>query len=351
MGIDLGPEIRGSLGEVRGLASAYGVSERVMIRLILSGMANFSGAATAAETEAATSAGAALGGWAVLLVLVMVVAILELVAFLAHVLITPLSWIPLGIGPRISRWVYQHFTSQYDPVIAVMNAAAAALVVHMIHQWIQWIGWVARQAGFATVSQVTHIVTQAPSTGGSTSGTLRAQVNALGNVVTHLQQEIDSIEYQLDHPANGTQTAPQVWAEIHALQRSVRALNNAMISLRPEVNTLQDRQTALEHRMATLTSQLHGISAVAVTWQNIASEVDTLGNTVTNLANQTAQDLAHQERQITQLAPLGLLLQPGVKGLQTLRSLEDKPCQCPQFGNVPNWMGTALAVMEFVENG
>lgn len=241
-----------------------------------------------------------------------------------------------GPGDYLFQWAGNALGGEFD---------------HFAHHWVQSVGWAGAQHHWVTQAQLNQLLytsAPAPSLPGGPSASEITKINARLN---YEQQEIDSLNYQLAHPSGGTATAPQVWTEIHAAQRSLAALNRAMTNVQDRVEAVEDVQAEIQTTLSRLASQLHGISAIAVTWQELSDEVDHLTNTVTQLSNSTTQQLTHQERQITQLAPLGLLLEPGISGLKTLRSLEDKPCQCPEFAGVPNWLGTAIGIMEFVENG
>lgn len=180
--------------------------------------------------------------------------------------------------------------------------------------------------------------------------------------VHYLQQEILALQYEIEHikqqvTVNHTTNTttqiinPQIWPEIHALQSDVHHLQTAMTHVYAELGNANARIGAVEHAFNNLSNELHGVRSVLAGWQDVEREIERSISTLTHEYNTVRNEQHNHTRQIAQLSPLALLLQPGIRGLRNLRKLEDNPCQCPRFMNIPNELGTALALLEWVENG
>lgn len=194
-------------------------------------------------------------------------------------------------------------------------------------------------------------------------------IKEVDGALAQLQYEIDTLKYQLSHihvPSSVTNTNttvvdkpttvvnninPQVWPEIHALQQSVSHLQSATVTAYSMIHEQGSTIAQIQSDFRTLEHEIGTVRTVTTGWADVVEQVKHLETTLQNRVNDLDHAQQHDNQQLRQLAPLGLLLQPGLKGLRTLRSLEDKPCQCPQFGNVPNELGTALALIEWIENG
>jgi hypothetical protein len=109
--------------------------------------------------------------------------------------------------------------------------------------------------------------------------------------------------------------------------------------------------TQLQTQFHNLTGEIHAVRAVSTSWQDVELQVENLGSLTTQFIDEVSVELGHVVNVQKQMEPLSLLLEPGIPGLRNLRKLEDNICQCPKFANIPNELGTALAVLEFVENG
>lgn len=169
--------------------------------------------------------------------------------------------------------------------------------------------------------------------------------------IANLQRQINTLAQALGVTQHTGSVPRQVWDEIHTLQGNVATLQRVSEAQLTDIQSLQSGLASLGHQVESLIAEVHGIRTVSAGWQDIERELERQITTLTQLDNQLQSQIHHQARQLTQLAPLGLLLQPGIRGLRTLRQLEDTPCMCPKFGNIPNELGTALALMEFIENG
>ncbi len=195
---------------------------------------------------------------------------------------------------------------------------------------------------------------------------LQAQINTLNKAVGTLEFTLDPVATPFNPPAsapgsttNTTQVTqvikvgvPQtVWDQIHHLEGQMTAVHTSIADLYGRTDRLTNTATSLEKQFAQLSSEIHAVRAVSASWQDIEQQLENLGTLTTQLADETAAELGKVTAVQTQMLPLTLLLEPGIKGLRNLRKLEDNICQCPKFANIPNELGTALAVLEFVENG
>lgn len=174
---------------------------------------------------------------------------------------------------------------------------------------------------------------------------------ATENELQQLRRQVTRLEYALGIAENKSQVPRQVWDQIHALQHGLHQQTLYMQQLETKLDHALSNIGSVQHQIDTLSAQLGNLRQISVGWTEVQQDIMQLQTTVTRTMNDLRVRQHHDEQNVAQLAPLGLLLQPGIRGLQTLRQLEDTPCMCPRFANIPNELGTALAVMEFVENG
>lgn len=173
-----------------------------------------------------------------------------------------------------------------------------------------------------------------------------------------LQREIDQLKKQVAKlgyaigVAQNHEGVPQPFVnQVHELQRVQHYQTNALLNLQGEMNAVRAKQDSVENRLNDLSHSLGNLRQVTTGWQDVVTEVGNLSTAVVALGVGTTAALQDHTRRIEHLSPLGLLLQPGISGLRTLRQLEDTPCMCPKIPNIPDAWGVALGLMEFVENG
>jgi uncharacterized protein YoxC len=142
-----------------------------------------------------------------------------------------------------------------------------------------------------------------------------------------------------------------VWDQIHHLEAQAHSQQTSITDLYSRTDRLNNIATQLQSEFKSLTGEIHAVRAVSASWQDIEQQLENLGSLTTQFIDETAAELGHVTAVQTQMLPLTLLLEPGISGLRNLRKLEDNICQCPKFANIPNELGTALAVLEWVENG
>lgn len=169
--------------------------------------------------------------------------------------------------------------------------------------------------------------------------------------IAHLQREINTLNYAIGIEQHRGGVPESVYHNIHALQADVHGIRNSISDLyNRDANVAADLHD-INQRLADLTQHMHGLATVATNWQEVSDLLERHVSRLTKDYNQAESQIHANTSAIHQLAPLAVLLSAGALGLRTLRQLEDTPCMCPKFLNLPNELGTALAVVEFIENG
>lgn len=188
------------------------------------------------------------------------------------------------------------------------------------------------------------------------SAPVHAPPHATQNPVTpaqiqHLQSEINALSHALGIQQHRGTIPEQVWQQIHAAQTDIHKLQHSVSDLYEQVNAAKSDAASAQSQVSDLSHALHGVATVATNWQDISEALQNHVTRLTQQLNSTNATVHHQGSELQALAPLAVLLSAGALGLRTLRQLEDTPCMCPRFLNIPNEVGTALAMVEFIENG
>jgi hypothetical protein len=196
----------------------------------------------------------------------------------------------------------------------------------------------------AATSPQPHPTTKIPTGSYVTAATFR-------NTITFMERQIRTLEYALGVEQHSNNIPVQVTQSLHTVQTDVQRLQGELDSLNGKTDATNATVLSVQHQLSSLSNEIHGLRAVSAGWQDVQADIEAQVTTLTQLYNRSQLEVHKLQRQLTQLAPLALLLSAGATGIKTLRQLEDTPCMCPKFGNIPNELGTALAIMEFVENG
>jgi hypothetical protein len=221
----------------------------------------------------------------------------------------------------------------------------------VVHSHIQSVGWAAKQSGILQEAY-DMAFNKIPSAGPQVGPTpLNAQFNTLQGEINTLAGRVTALGYSIGIAQNHEGVPANFANEVHYLQAQMAQQIRVNEQQSTAMENLADTQARLQQQFDYLTTQIHGLRQVSTGWQDVQQELGRMGAVLTKVADDTATDLHHQQRQLTHLAPLALLLQAGVGGLKTLRQLEDTPCMCPRVPQHESAIALALATMEFVENG
>lgn len=298
------------------------------------------GADAALGGEVAVDAVASILGAPIWLIVLIVLVVL---LFIENTLYYMGSKIPV-INHWLPGWIRNHFSW--------LNHLEERLITWLI----AWVGTVFYQWGqlIKLILQVEGILPE----GNNTTIIKKVVDPRIQREVQYLQSEIDTLQNEVLHISGVTVNkritvgVPQnVWDDIHRLEEQVFHLRHDFNALNSRVDRALHLAQSVANQQSDLSQSLRSVRSVAVGWQDLQGQVQDLTTRVTRINNDLTERVDHQGQTLTQLAPLTILSGGGAKGLRTLRQLEDTPCMCPKFANIPNELGTALAVLEFVENG
>lgn len=222
---------------------------------------------------------------------------------------------------------------------------------HIVHSHIRSTGWAARESGLLQELLSGTVLQQPISLKGTGPGPTQTPNYATQSDIAALNHRINALSYALGVEEHKQVIPPSLAPELRGMQAEITALRNATASLVSQQEKLQDTTESLQNQINTLTHELGGLRQIQVGWSDVVEELNKTRAGVDALRAQTVPQLHQNTQAIHHLAPLGLLLEAGIVGLKVLRQLEDTPCMCPKFANIPNELGTALAVVEWVENG
>lgn len=307
-------------------------------------------ALSAGATEAvggleASTVVAAIGTAITLLPLMLLAALLIFImSFWRRVLLDIVKPIPIA-GPHLVQFV----SFIFPPPIGITDWAARkyeALLGHLWNDITNAVGY------FATRFVMIHHI-NATTSGGTTVVNHPADLSHVEDQIHYLTNQYESLwNYIHNHPAGplpqGLVTLPE---QIYKLQQDVQVLYHNQQSLHTDVVTALHMIHQVNTSVETLGSELTSVRSVQVGWQDFVDQANKSFDELRTVENHLAQRIDNNTRSIGELAPLSLLLEPGIRGLRNLRKLEDKPCQCPQ----PKFMSPrqieALAMLEYIENG
>lgn len=318
--------------------------------------------AGAVTVEVAGEATATLGLWPIVLILLLTLCTLRV---MENAIIYPFGLVPWKGGDiqRIVRSGFRWLDNFENAVIGYIVHQIEALMKAALTLFTFMLG--------ITLPRVLPAPQTPPSN--HTGYATEAQVTYLQQEINNLKQAVGTMEIELQPnftpTGAGTATGPlppttttntqiikvgvpqTVWDQIHHLEAQMSQRITSIDDLYARVDRLTNISTSLQHEFATLTGEIHAVRAVSASWQDMQQQLEALGSLTIAFIDETAADLGKLTAVQTHMQPLGLLLEPGIRGLRNLRKLEDNICQCPKFGTIPNELGTALAVLEFVENG
>jgi hypothetical protein len=213
----------------------------------------------------------------------------------------------------------------------------------------------------ATVATMApHWASKAAMLAGPVTGVTGTPVLKVGTVlvkqsdITRLQKEINTLAYSLGIQQHSGTVPQQVWNQIQTNQRAIAALTTRVDAIDTRLGETAGNTASVQRQVSALASAISGIRTVNEGWQDIVDELRKHVTTLTQTYNHAEGQIHAQGHQIQQLAPLAVLLAAGPLGMKVLKQLQKTPCMCPKpktFGNVPNELGTALAVELVVAHG
>jgi hypothetical protein len=177
---------------------------------------------------------------------------------------------------------------------------------------------------------------------------------ALQAAINHMERQIQTLAYSLGIAQHSGGVPQQVWNAIQTNQKAIAAINIKIVEINNRLNETASNTASVQNQISNLASEIHGIRTVNEGWQDVLDELQKHVTTLTQTYNHAESQIHTQGQQIQQLAPLAVLLAAGATGLKVLRQLQKTPCMCPKpprFGNIPNELGTALAVELVVAHG
>ena len=296
--------------------------------------------AGAVTAEAAGASVAGIGLWPVVLILLIVLCTLRV---LENIIIYPFGLIPFA-GGKVQNAVkvaFRWLDNFENMVIAYCLKAIGRLVSDVLTLFTFLLGIVLPRLLPAP---------QMPAAN-STGYATEREIHFLQSEINTLKQAVGTIQYVTTDKTVTVGVPQTVWDQIHHLEGQMHAVQTSITDLYSRTDRLTNIATQIQTEFRSLTGEIHAVRAVSAGWQDIQQELENLGSLTTQFIDETSAELGKVVSVQTQMLPLTLLLEPGIKGLRNLRKLEDNICQCPKFANIPNELGTALAVLEFVENG
>lgn len=296
-----------------------------------------------AAIEAGEAAGAGIlaffGGWVVLLVIGIVLALL----FILIQFRRAIGSIGLGIGAKIEHLL---------PSPSILNGP---------------IDWAAHEAGHAVggimsgFTTAVHWAIQGKT--GTPMNTLEAmiysqvypvhhEVNELWSWVSHINDWVGSIA----HETHGTPPAPTprstpLQAQIDQLTHQQHVLSMAQDATNRKTDTNAAAIAALGVSLGALSARLTGVRAVNAGYQDVESNLRSMQNQLDELAKHYGTRIADNTSELTKLKPLEVLTQAGANGIGNLVKIENKLCWCEELPGLPNMLGTALAAIHGLKDG
>lgn len=240
------------------------------------------------------------------------------------------------------------------PEEGLINQALNSLNQHShtaLHSHVQLTGWALQQDPLYQSLTAGTFLQPKPTYQQPYVGPTPDPTAGLQNEINNLKKEINKLGYAIGIVQNHEGVPQSFTNQIHDLQRGQHYQTEAILDLQKAVEGVRATQNSLENKVNDLSHSLGNLRQITTGWQDVVTEVQILSTAVVALGDATKIQLQDHTRRIEHLSPLGLLLQPGIQGLKTLRQLEDTPCMCPKIPNIPDAWGVALGIMEFVENG
>jgi hypothetical protein len=321
------------LEEVRALCGS--LDEAIAASAVIGG--------SSAAADVGSAVGAAIGGTTFLIALAIVALIVAVLIFIENIL----YYLPLpglfGVGSRVQSWVRSHFQWVQDLQAKIADEIAVQ-VQYIVHQWFNLIKTVLIFEGVIPETNTRVVITKNSKQVDAEIAHLQAQIN-------YLLLHMGAVQYITKDNKTVVGVPQNVWDDIHQLQDDVRSMRQDIATLQDDVERIGHTSTSTSMQLQNLTTTIHEVRAISVGWAEIQQDLSDLTTRVTHIQSTTDERLDHQGITLTAMQPLTILQGAGLRGLKTLRQLEDTPCMCPQVPGIPNEAGTALAIYEFITNG
>lgn len=299
---------------------------------------------SAGSVDLAVSGAEGLSAFAGLGVLAIVILGLLWFRLLERILVGMAKKIPWVGNNVLVPWIHATFW----PFDAIENWVMAAAQKQARNAWWGIRSFLQYQLGISL---------QAQSAG--KSPVTQAEIQHLNSRIDNTNARIDAINARLgklEHSTVGLPAANPV--NIKPLQETVKEqgwaiqkLFDNQTNLYGNDQTLLHNQRVLRADLVKLQGQLGGVRTVQTGWIDIVEQIQDLESKLDSRVAANTADIGTLNHRVTNLSPLTLLLQPGLRGLQNLRKLEDKPCQCPQMRFLRPQNIEALAIELAIANG
>lgn len=258
------------------------------------------------------------------------------------------------LPPIIGKPLYRIVRDMVFPLETMISESAGSVANNsrqLIDKHVHFTGWAAEQSGLlAKLYQ--YGFNQAPTAPGQLGPTPQnLAISQLQGQINLLQQQVNRLNYELSIAERPVQVTITYGDQVKELQKEVQALRRDIVTLDDKIERLTAPIPTIQGDVATLQHELGGLRTIQVGWTDVVERIQTLETHMSTTLATLEPRVNHQERQIAQLTPLALLLQPGIQGLRTLRQLEDTPCLCPRLPDIDQAAVDALSLMLFVENG
>lgn len=186
---------------------------------------------------------------------------------------------------------------------------------------------------------------------GSAIATLHSEYQDLYQKYNDLERQVQRLDDSIAGSAPAIPTVNPVNNQLHHLQtvvvdiaHNVGVLHSTMVALQESVST--------DHKeLVQLKQALVGVTATAFGVQELITTVETTVKTLEHEMGAVLPELNGAIATLTLLKPLEQLMYLGQPGINVLKKLEKKPCQCPRYPGLQSDKSEALAVYEFLTNG
>lgn len=336
----IGQELSGvvSLDEVPAILEAIG--QRVIVNAALAETATD----IVGASEVAGVVAAIVGSIGVLPIILILLGLVILAGFLDNILSTTVARIP-WVGGALASFIHLSF----DPIRNLENwigNKAGDIVNHLWTDLTHSIGYFAGQHAISN-----PVSSQVPSA--AQVKVLQNEINTTNSHVAALNTSYEQLyRYVHNQPTSalpqGVLTLPE---QLYKVEQDVQTLYSNQTNFYQELQSITHNLTSLRDDVQQLEKSVVGVRTVEVGFQDIVQHINDVLDQSRKLENDLDNRVDHNTRSIAELQPLNLLLEPGIAGLRNLRKLEDNICQCPKLSGIGNELGTALALLEFAENG
>lgn len=281
-----------------------------------------------------------VGGWAVIIIALLLVVFFRI---LEAVLYKIADGIPLRMGSPLHSFVHLVFTplDNLELWVAERMADAVELTIHNLWTMLKAVfiyGIGAPQPGTTTSSN--HAIAQ-----------LQAEYNDLYRKYNYLEGQVHRLQTVAPTTANVGTIPATLTERVRRLEELVVPMAHDVNVLHADYNTLAHNESVLNAHVNRLLTNLNAVRATQVNVQDDLVNVDEKLKAVEHELGLITPMVDASARQLHLMHPLEQLLYLGQVGINNLKRLEDNPCQCARYRDVPSDQSEELAVYEFLTNG